>query len=75
MNKNPCIPPHIAIGRHCIMDALFQMNRDISPNPMTIGAPVKLVKPYNFKWGEWVKLNGKLKTRPEPPILLLISHL
>jgi hypothetical protein len=45
MKKNPCIPLRVMIERLCIMDILFQMNRDI---PLY---PIAIVASDNFKWG------------------------
>jgi acetyltransferase-like isoleucine patch superfamily enzyme len=54
-----CILPNVTIGKHCIIGALSVVNRDIPAYSLAVGSPAKVVKRFDFKKREWIKVSDK----------------
>jgi acetyltransferase-like isoleucine patch superfamily enzyme len=55
---NACILPNVTIGKHCIIGALSVVNSDIPSYSVAVGTPAKVVKRFDFKRKEWVRVTG-----------------
>jgi len=58
IGANVFILPKVTIGRHAVVGANSVVNRDIPPYSVAVGAPVRIVKRYDFQLKEWVKVSG-----------------
>jgi acetyltransferase-like isoleucine patch superfamily enzyme len=52
-----CILPNVTIGKHSLIGALSVVNRDIPPYSVAVGAPVRIVKRYDFDKQAWVRVD------------------
>jgi len=58
IGANVFILPNVTIGRHSVIGANSVVNRDIPPYSVAVGAPAQVVKRYDFKLKQWVKVDG-----------------
>ena len=53
------ILPGVTIGCNSIVGAGSVVTKDIAPNCIAVGNPAKVIKKYDSKNNEWVKLKDK----------------
>ncbi len=58
IGANVFILPGVTIGRHAVIGANSVVNRDIPPYSVAVGAPVHVIKRYDFELKKWVKTDG-----------------
>jgi acetyltransferase-like isoleucine patch superfamily enzyme len=56
---NTVIMGNVTIGKHCVIGANSVVNRDIPDYCVAVGNPSKIVKTFDVKTGQWVKVDGK----------------
>jgi acetyltransferase-like isoleucine patch superfamily enzyme len=56
IGENVCILLGVKIGEGCIIGANSVVNRDVPDNCIVVGSPARVVKKYNRKTGEWIKI-------------------
>lgn len=56
IGENVCILPGVNIGSGCIIGANSVVNKHIPQNSIAVGSPAKVVKIYNDKTKQWIKM-------------------
>jgi acetyltransferase-like isoleucine patch superfamily enzyme len=56
---NTVIMGNVKVGKHCVIGANSVVNRDIPDHCVAVGNPAKVVKMFDLKTGQWIKVNGK----------------
>ncbi|RGX79341.1 acyltransferase [Bacteroides stercorirosoris] len=54
---NSCINQGITIGTHCIIASGSVVTKDVPPYSVVGGNPARILRQYDFKKQEWVKIN------------------
>ncbi len=57
IGANVFIMPKVTIGRHSVIGANSVVNQNIPPFSVAVGSPARVVKRYEFKSQQWVKMN------------------
>jgi acetyltransferase-like isoleucine patch superfamily enzyme len=69
---NTVIIGNVKVGKHCVIGANSVVNKDIPDYCVAVGNPSKIIKTFDVKNGQWVKVKGKadldkyLAARSEP---------
>ena len=53
------IMPGVSIGEGCVIGAHSIVNRDIPNYTVAVGAPIRIIKEYDFEAKSWIKINSK----------------
>ncbi|MBU3213952.1 acetyltransferase [Clostridium estertheticum] len=56
IGENVCILPGVTIGDGCIIGANSVVNRNAPQNCMVAGSPARVIKKYNGKIKQWIKI-------------------
>lgn len=56
IGENVCILSGVNIGSGCIIGANAVVNKDIPDNCIVVGVPAKVIKKYNSKVKQWIKI-------------------
>lgn len=56
---NSVIMSNVKVGKHCVIGANSVVNKDIPDYCVAVGNPAKVVKTFDVKSGQWVKVDGK----------------
>jgi acetyltransferase-like isoleucine patch superfamily enzyme len=56
---NSVIMGNVTVGKHCVIGANSVVNRDIPDYSVAVGNPAKVVKTFDVKTEQWVKVEGK----------------
>ncbi len=61
LGEKVCVMPGVTIGKKCIIGALSVVTKPIPDYCIAAGTPAKVIKKYNFKYHQWVKVteNGE----------------
>ncbi|MEE9910747.1 MAG: acyltransferase [Deltaproteobacteria bacterium] len=54
---NAVIMGNVKVGKHCVIGANSVVNKDIPDYCVAVGNPAKIVKVYDAKTGQWVRVN------------------
>lgn len=58
VGANVFILPNVTIGQHAIIGANSVVNHNIPPYSVAVGAPARVIKQYDFKLRQWVRVDG-----------------
>ena len=50
---------NVKIGKHCVIGANSVVNNNIPDYCVAVGNPSRIVKTFDVKTGQWVKVDGK----------------
>lgn len=56
IGENVCILLGVKIGDGCIIGANSVINKDVLSNSIAVGSPARVIKTYNFKEKQWIKI-------------------
>ena len=56
---NAVIIGNVKVGKHCVIGANSVVNKDIPDYCVAVGNPAKVVRAFDVKTGQWVKVQGK----------------
>jgi acetyltransferase-like isoleucine patch superfamily enzyme len=56
---NSVVMGNVTIGKHCVIGANSVVNKNIPDYCVAVGNPARVVKTFDVKTGQWVKVKGK----------------
>ncbi len=59
---NTVIMGNVSIGRHCVIGANAVVTKDIPDYCVAVGNPAKIIKIFNMKTRQWVRVNASTDT-------------